>query len=151
NQSAATGWFRYDTTNPGACNDAFGIRAPASGGSSVGAGGTPVAFSQPLTALSPGTTYYFCALAANSVGASFGAVLSFTTPSAPVVITVPPQDVNNTSAVLQGLVNPGLVATNAWFRYSISDPGTCDDVFGVRAPSVGTPVGAGGSAVGFSQ
>ena len=33
-----TGWFRYATTNPGTCNDTFGTRAPATGGTSLGAG-----------------------------------------------------------------------------------------------------------------
>ena len=38
--------------------------------------------------LTPGTTYYYCALASNSLGTSFGAVLSFTTLAvAPTVTT----------------------------------------------------------------
>ena len=38
--------------------------------------------------LSPGTTYYVCAIAQNAIGTSFGAVLSFTTlPSVPAVST----------------------------------------------------------------
>ena len=35
---ATTGWFRYGTVSPGTCNDTFGTRAPASGGSSLGSG-----------------------------------------------------------------------------------------------------------------
>ena len=34
------------------------------------------------------TTYYFCAIASNAVGTTFGAVLSFTTPTAPAVTTL---------------------------------------------------------------
>ena len=36
NGAATTGWFRYATTNPGTCNDSFGTRAPASGGTRAG-------------------------------------------------------------------------------------------------------------------
>src|SRR5207249_886133 len=66
NLAAATGWFRYDTANPGACSDNFGARVPASGGASLGAGSTSAAYSQMLTALTPGTTYYYCAIGSRS-------------------------------------------------------------------------------------
>src|SRR5690606_14979184 len=36
NASLTTGWFRYGTTDPGACDDTFGTRAPGSGGSNLG-------------------------------------------------------------------------------------------------------------------
>src|SRR5262249_22327178 len=32
------GWFRYSTSSPGTCNDPFGTRAPAMGGSMLGSG-----------------------------------------------------------------------------------------------------------------
>ncbi len=76
NGAPTTGWFRYATTNPGTCNDTFGTRAPASGGSTLGAGTSPVAYLQPVTGLSPGTTYFFCAIAQNGAGTSVGSVLS---------------------------------------------------------------------------
>jgi hypothetical protein len=82
NGSAATGWFRYDTANPGTCNDTFGTRAPASGGSSLGSSSSSVSFSQALMGLAAGTTYYFCAIASNASGTGFGPILSFATPSA---------------------------------------------------------------------
>src|SRR5205823_87015 len=49
NLSAATGWFRYDTVNPGSCTDTFGTRAPSSGGASLGAGSASVAYSQSIS------------------------------------------------------------------------------------------------------
>ena len=45
NGDAATGWFRYSTTNPESCNDSFGVRTTASVDRSLGAGVTAVAYS----------------------------------------------------------------------------------------------------------
>ena len=77
NGDATTGWFRYSTTSPGTCNDSFGTRAPASGGSVLGSGTSPVSYSQGIAGLLPLTTYYYCAIAQNSSDVGFGAVLSF--------------------------------------------------------------------------
>jgi MYXO-CTERM domain-containing protein len=152
NLASATGWFRYDTVDPGACNDVFGTRAPAIGGSVLGAGTAAVPYAQAITDLSPGTTYYFCAIASNAAGTGFGSVLSFTTPAAPAVTTAPATAVSGTTATLNGSANPSLSSTTGWFRYSAFDPGTCDDVFGTRAPAVGgTGLGAGNAPVAYSQ
>jgi hypothetical protein len=256
---ATTGWFRYDTLDPGTCNDTFGTRAPSIGGTSLGSGSTAVSYSEALFSLAPGTTYYFCAIASNSVGTSFGsvlsfmhhprgarcdhcgglgrderhrhaerlgepergrghrlvplrhrqpwhvqrhlrdsrpgnqgappghgqhrdptrgrsagltptttyyfcaiasnsvgtgfgAVLSFTTKAAPVVTTNPASGVTNTAATLNGSANPNLDATFGWFRYSTTSPGTCDDTFGTRAPATGgSSLGSGNTAVSYSQ
>ncbi len=83
NNDDTTGWFRYGTINPVSCNDTFGTRAPSSGGSSLGSGNIAINYSQGISSLAAGTTYFFCAIAQNSLGASFGNVLSFDTlPSA---------------------------------------------------------------------
>lgn len=79
NLGASTGWFRYSTTQPSACDDTFGTRVPDTGGSDVCAGSAEVAFSQTLTTLEPETTYYYCALANNSGGLSTSSVMPFTT------------------------------------------------------------------------
>jgi MYXO-CTERM domain-containing protein len=149
---AATGWYRYDTTNPGACDDSFGTRAPAAGGTSLGAGGSAVAYSQAITGLTSSTTYYFCAIASNAVGTGFGTVLSFTTAAAPTVTTAAATAVTSSAATLNGSANPNLLTATGWFRYSTTNPVTCNDVFGTRAPAAGgTALGAGGSAVAYAQ
>ena len=94
NGTATNGWFRYDTTNPGAIcvNDTFGTRAPSSGGDSLGFGTSLVDYDENPPVLVPGTTYYFCAIAENLGGKAYGNVLFFTMPitwsyRVPVTIT----------------------------------------------------------------
>ena len=152
NQSATTGWFRYSTTNPVTCSDAFGTRAPAAGGTNLGSGATSVAFSEAVTGLATGTTYYYCALASNTVGVRTGAVLSFTTQAAPTVTTVAASGVSGTAATLNANANPRSSTAHGWFRYSATNPTACDDTFGTRAPATGdTSLGAGASAVNYFE
>ncbi|HRI05229.1 MAG TPA: right-handed parallel beta-helix repeat-containing protein, partial [Pyrinomonadaceae bacterium] len=153
NGDATTGYFRYATTSPGTCNDTFGTRAPLSGGTALGAGTSAAAFSNAISSLTPGTTYFYCGIASNSFGTSFGAVLGFTTlADAPTVTTNAATLVTTTTATLNGSANPGGAATTGWFRYSTTSPGTCNDTFGIRAPaSGGSALGSGNSAVPYSQ
>jgi len=155
NGAATTAWFRYSTTSPGACNDSFGTRVPASVGASLGSGTTAVVYAQAVTGLSPSTTYYVCAIASNTQGTSFGAVVSFTTPATPpTVSTVAATVVTATSATLNGSGNPNGAAATGWFRYASTNPGTCDDTFGTRAPisSVSDSLlGSGTSPVAYSR
>ncbi|HMV67202.1 MAG TPA: hypothetical protein PKA64_10155, partial [Myxococcota bacterium] len=150
--AATTGWFRYDTISPGTCNDTFGTRAPTTGGSSLGSGNGSVSFTQAVTGLTAGTTYFVCAIAENNVGKTWGNVVSFTTPVPPDVTTTAASGVANTSAVLNGSANPNRAATTGWFRYSATNPITCNDTFGSRAPGTGgTSLGSGTSAVTFAE
>ncbi len=153
NNGSATGWFRYSNTNPGSCSDSFGTRAPSSSGVSLGSGSSNVAYAYPISGLVPGATYYFCAIAGNSYGTAFGAIMSFTTPAtAPTVTTYYADKLTSTTGTLYGYGTPGGDATTAWFRYSTSSPGTCNDTFGTRAPTTGgTALGAGTGSVNFSQ
>src|SRR5690606_15923116 len=115
NLAEATGWFRYDTVDPGTCNDTFGTRAPATGGTALGNGAAAVAFTETIGSLAGGTTYYFCAIAQNDVGTSFGAVMAFTTPAAPTVTTLPASPVASTTALLNGTANPSFSEATGWF------------------------------------
>ncbi len=152
NGATATGWFRIATSSPGTCNDTFGTRVPNMGGSALGSGSAVVGYSQPAPTLVPGTTYYYCAIASNSVGTTFGSIRSFTAPMAPTVATMAATPVTATTATLNGSSNPNGNSTIGWFRYSTSSPGTCNDVFGTRAPSAsGTSLGSGSSSTPFAE
>src|SRR5512134_2681402 len=68
NGEATTGWFRVSTTSPGTCNDIFGTRVPATSGTGLGTGTTSMSYSISTTGLTPGTTYFFCAITSNASG-----------------------------------------------------------------------------------
>ena len=89
---------------------------------SVGAGGTSVAVSDPLSGLIPGTTYYFRVSATNSVGTSKGAIRSFVTVAQPPTVTTNPANaITITGATLNGTVNPnGLAVADAHFEWGTS-------------------------------
>jgi len=151
NGSDATAWFRYDTVDPGSCDDTFGTRAPDIGGTTVAldAGQQPVA--EPIVGLVAGTTYYFCALAENGDGLEVGQVLSFTAQlQTPTVVTESASGLTPTTATLMGTATPNGSATRGWFRLDTTDPGSCDDTFGSRYPSSGdVDLGAGDIGVPF--
>ena len=147
-----TAWFRFSTTNPGSCNDTFGTRVPATGGTDLGAGNASVAFTQALTGLTQGTTYYYCALGSNSAGTAFGGLGSFLTFTAPAVTTQAASGITNVQATFNGTANPNGDTTTAWFRFSTTNPVTCDDSFGIRVPTTGgVAMGNGTSPLSFSQ
>ena len=102
NGTPTTGWFRYSTTNPVTCNSTFGTRVPTSDGTDLGTGSSAIRYSITTTGLSPGNTYYFCAIVSNTAGTAFGAVLSFTIPGAPVVVTSAATSVTSSSAIWRG-------------------------------------------------
>jgi len=78
NGEATTGLFRISTTNPVTCNDTFGTRVPATSGTGLGSGTTNQSYQITTMGLTPGTLYYFCAIAQSSVGTAFGSVVTFT-------------------------------------------------------------------------
>lgn len=143
NGESTTGWFRYSTAYPGTCNDTFGTRVPASGGVALGAGNSSVAYSYAVSGLPPGTPYYFCAIASNLSGTSFGAVLSFTTTGSPPMLS----KTFGAASIAVGTTTPLI--------FTINNPNTSNVLTGIgfsdTLPSglvVATPNALNGSCVG---
>jgi phosphodiesterase/alkaline phosphatase D-like protein len=90
---------------------------------SVPAGDTPQAVSQPLTGLTPATTYHFRLCADNGPpisGSDCGGDQSFRTPGAPVVSTLAPSPVSKNIATLRGSVNPNGADATWFFKYGLT-------------------------------
>ncbi len=127
--------FEYGTT-PG-----YGSSVPCS----PQPGAVETRISGSLTGLSPDTTYYFRASAANGSGTSHGQESTFTTlPAPPAVETLAPTEIWQSEATLEASVNPnGNEITTCTFEY-----GTTSE-YGSKAPCSWLP-GAGHSAVDVS-
>ena len=148
-----TAWFRYGTSSPGeTCNDTFGTRAPWSGGLQLAAGNDVVPFTQSITGLTRGTTYFVCAFAQNALGTVASEVLTVTAHALPEITSTSASDVTRHEAVLTAEANPGGAETVGWFRYAPVPPNRCDESFGIRVPAAGgIPLGAGKEPVPFSH
>ena len=79
------------------------------GSSNIG----PMSFSQVLSGLALGTTYYFNIKATNVIGTRFGATLSFTTLNVPTVVSIEPTNLTSAAAVLLGTVQTNGSAVSA--------------------------------------
>ncbi len=73
-------WFRWSATAPPSCDDTFGTRAPAMGSHYAGINGGAWSFAEPVVALTPGSTYAYCAIALNDAGIAFGALVQLEIP-----------------------------------------------------------------------
>ncbi len=83
-------------------------------------------------------------------GSGFGTVTVFVH-DPPIVTTNAATNINSTSATLNGTATSGVMASTitARFRYSTTNPGTCNVLFGTRAPAAGSSIIGGGGA--FSE
>jgi lysophospholipase L1-like esterase len=115
NGTGAEAWFEYGINPNLAAYDNTTVQIFA-GGSGI----QPV--DQPLSGLTPGTTYYFRLVASNAGGWVGGEIFSFTTHNPPPAVTTGAASaVTLTGATLNGTVNPNGAVTNAWFEYG-EDP-----------------------------
>ena len=152
NGSTGTGWFRYATTSPGTCSDSFGTRAPVSGGSALGSGTSSVNYAQGISGLSVNTTYDYCAILNLEEVRRRSESLSRLNYAATSVTTNTASALTQTTATLNGSANPNGSSATGWYRYSTTNPGTCSDSFGTRAPVAGgDALGAGTSSVAYSE
>jgi phosphodiesterase/alkaline phosphatase D-like protein len=101
-----------------------------------------VTVSADLTGLASGTTYYFRVVATSTAGTSYGDQGSFTTGSAPVVVTQDATTVTTSGATLNGTVDPGRLATTYRFEYGTTT--------GYGSQSTSANAGSGSSPVSES-
>ena len=91
---------------------------------SAGSGFTAVPVSAALTGLVPGTLYHFRLTATNSGGTVNGADGSFTAdrpgPIPPIVVTGAASNIGDTTATLNGTVNPAGSETTYHFEYGLT-------------------------------
>jgi phosphodiesterase/alkaline phosphatase D-like protein len=115
---------------------------------SIGAGTSAIAHSEAVTGLAAATQYWFRAVATNAGGTVNGAILSFTTPAAPLAplaFTDSAAEIGPDSAFVYGRVDPRGSATLAWFEWS-EDPN-----FGTFSGTAARNVGAGSGEVAISD
>ena len=89
----------------------------------VGSGSTSVAINAVLTGLSTGTKVYYQAEGDSSAGSNTGVVANFTTAAPntpPTVTTLGATSIGQTSATLNGQVNPNGTASNGRFRWGLN-------------------------------
>jgi hypothetical protein len=111
--SATTYHFEYGTTT------SYGSRAPAAD-AAAGSDSTDHPVSLAVTGLAPGTTYHYRVVATNVDGTTNGADMTFTTRSAPSVVTGSANSVGTTAATVTGTVSPHGFATSYQFEYGTS-------------------------------
>jgi phosphodiesterase/alkaline phosphatase D-like protein len=78
------------------------------------------AISANLTGLSPGTVYYFRAVATNASGTTYGSILTFFTDPPATVTTGIASPVTTTTATLNGIVNANSNSTTVTFEYGLT-------------------------------
>jgi hypothetical protein len=119
---STTYYFEYGTST------SYGSQTSMAG---AGSGTADVKVSTAIESLTPNTTYHYRVVASNASGTMLGADVSFKTPKppAPVVVTRHATSVAQTSAILNGTVNPEGQATSYVFQYGTST------AYGAQTPS----------------
>jgi hypothetical protein len=110
---------------------------------SAGAGSVNVKVTTSIEPLTPNTTYHYRLVASNASGTALGADVSFRTPKppVPVVVTRRATNISQTSATLNGTVNPEGQATSYSFQYGTTS------AYGSQTPSTSAGSGAEAAAV----
>lgn len=106
-----TWYFDYGTST------SYGKQTPVN---SAGSGTGATAVSTPVTGLTTGRTYHFRLVATSDAGTSRGADQTFVSSAAPTVTTKTATNVKDTSATLNGSVDPNGLATTFYVEYGTS-------------------------------
>jgi hypothetical protein len=153
---AATGLGYHQATLNGSVNPEgptaryyfeWGLSSPSehkTSEASAGYGESTVHENSAITGLKPGTTYHFRVVASNWVGATTSGEQAFTTPIPPPSVTnEAPSNIGDTSATLNGSVNPNGFSTIYQFQYwQAGKPSEVTDL-----PTTPEAIGAGESSV----
>jgi Bacterial Ig-like domain (group 2) len=138
-------WFQYGTSATLATFTQTALQ-------SMGSGTTATPMFAALTNLQPVTTYYFRALASSASGIAQGTILSFTTSGARPTLGTTGGTIQCSSptaialicwTAMSSSVNPGGLATQAWFEYSQ------DSTFATFSSTAKQSVGSGTTFVTF--
>jgi uncharacterized protein (TIGR02145 family) len=82
---------------------------------------SPGSFTATFIELLPGTRYYAKAYAVNTAGVGYGNLVSFTTLGGkPIVKTLSASDIQLSSAIIKGTVNPNNLLTSVAFEYGLT-------------------------------
>lgn len=141
-------WSSTDATSCDVYNDTAGTTV-LSGGPTQSLPGAPVLNMGNLTQ-NPTTFRITCS---GPGGTSPSDWVTVNVDQTPIVTTSVASGVTPTSAILAGTVNPNGQLATGWFRYSTTDPVTCNDTFGTKIVNPPTPgnMGSGTTASPFSQ
>jgi len=129
--------FEYGTTT------SYGKVIPTTP-KSIGSGKAEVLVGEPVTGLSPKTTYHFRVSASNSAGTTLGADKSFTTGKWPTATTEAATGVKASQVNLNGIVNPNGQATSYQFEYGLTS------AYGALYPGTWLSIGSGSTPVPVS-
>jgi phosphodiesterase/alkaline phosphatase D-like protein len=129
NSRATTFYFEYGTSTSYGTKTATKSAGSAASAQSVSAG---------ISGLQAGRVYHFRIVASSDAGTTTGKDASFTTSSAPAVVTTDASSVTPTSATLRGTVTANGLSTTRWFEYGTTTG------YGTKTSS--TSAGSGTSA-----
>ncbi len=133
NSSPTTWFFDYGTST------SYGSKTAAK---SAGAGATPVSVSAPVSGLTRGKVYHYRLVATSDAGTTRGADRTFSTQSAPTVVTRSASNITPTTAKLNGTITPNGLATSWYVEYGTNT------AYGTRLTAKNA--GSGTSAVSVS-
>ncbi len=132
NSRDTTFYFEYGTST------SYGTKTSAK---NAGSATTARAESAAVSGLQTGRVYHFRIVASSDAGTTTGKDSTFTTSSAPAVVTDDASSVTPTSATLRGSVSPNGLSTTRWFEYGTTTG------YGSKTSSVSAGSGAGATSV----
>ncbi|MGA9284158.1 MAG: S53 family peptidase [Solirubrobacteraceae bacterium] len=123
-ERAATVWY-FEYASGGSCNGAGASRTPEAQDTDPS---EPVEVHASVGALQPGTEYFVCLIAKNTVGASLGSQTSFTTKAIPPRVVSVLASAGSSEATIEGHVLPGAQHAKCELEYGTTE------TYGIHVP-----------------